>query len=257
MPGMSAGMQPGMDPSMDPNIDLEGQVRDGVQAFVQSQDPAIAVEVVNMLAQMMGIAPEIDPFASDAQAPAVEQEIPMARRGMRMYRYGGSLRKKSSVPSYPGGGKGPDPNDPSSDPNASAGMTIDERLQQLNNQAAAQANRRYQADLDAALAIQKRILEQTQGVDPSDPGYLTGDNPYATGSVRRSVTPDMADIELQRVKTLKSSGYYDPKPPVVGILGDAPKPISEGARMRAIRRDAKRRAKSGSKQARASKRRLR
>ena len=111
MPGMSAGVQPGMDPSMDPNIDLEGQVRDGVQAFVQSQDPAIAVEVVNMLAQMMGIAPDIDPFASEAQAPAVEQEVPIARRGMRlrMYRRGGIIskyRKGGEGPASSKGGKG-------------------------------------------------------------------------------------------------------------------------------------------------------
>lgn len=77
--------------------DPEGQIREGVKAFQQSQDPAIAIEVVNMLAQMMGIAPEYDPYAQgqpeQPQPQAQEQAIPQGGNGMRFYAKGGKIQK--------------------------------------------------------------------------------------------------------------------------------------------------------------------
>jgi len=81
-------------------LDIEGQIRDGVTAFMQSQDPAIAVEVVTMLAESMGIAPEVDPYAEQGGAPAEggSPEAPamggaptIARKGAKIYRIGGKI----------------------------------------------------------------------------------------------------------------------------------------------------------------------
>jgi hypothetical protein len=81
-------------------LDIEGQIRDGVSAFMQSQDPAIAVEVVTMLAEMLGIAPNIDPFQDQAAMPgqsagtaAPMGDPMMAKRGMKIYRIGGRIVK--------------------------------------------------------------------------------------------------------------------------------------------------------------------
>lgn len=111
----AGGPMPAQQPQ-DQGLDVEGQIRAGVEAFMQSQDPAIAVEVVNMLGQMMGIAPEIDPYANQQQAPIQQDQpqqaqpdagqIPMARNGMRIYRRGGK------IPSYATGGE-TDPKDKS------------------------------------------------------------------------------------------------------------------------------------------------
>ncbi len=89
-------------------MDIEGQIKDGVIAFMQSQDPAIAVEVVKMLAEMMGVAPELDPYSDRSQAatPAQGQQAPMARNGLRfrMYAKGGKIKKYAN-----GGDTDPDP----------------------------------------------------------------------------------------------------------------------------------------------------
>jgi hypothetical protein len=86
----------------DAGIDIESQIHDGVVAFMQSQDPAIAVEVITMIASMMGIAPQVDTFAQQAPAPMaspvgapVPSQTPMGGNGMRMYRAGGKVLKNN------------------------------------------------------------------------------------------------------------------------------------------------------------------
>ncbi len=86
----------------DQGLDIDGQIRAGVEAYKQSGDPAIAVEVVEMLAQMMGIAPEVDPYAGQedfAAQQATPAQAPMASSGMRIYKNGGKIKK------YAKGGK--------------------------------------------------------------------------------------------------------------------------------------------------------
>lgn len=97
-------IQPGMAQSADQGVDLEGQIKEGVMAFIQSQDPAIAVEVVNMLAESMGIAPELDPYSQDQSLQAPQpQQVPAGANGMRlrMFRKGGKMKPKM----YQDGGK--------------------------------------------------------------------------------------------------------------------------------------------------------
>lgn len=78
----------------DQGLDLDAQVQSGLEAFAQSQDPAIAVEICNMLIQMYGIAPEVDPYAGmDAQMGMPQEQMPMAKAGMRIYKNGGKIRK--------------------------------------------------------------------------------------------------------------------------------------------------------------------
>lgn len=88
-------------------LDIDGQIRSGVEAFQQSQDPAIAVEVVNMLAEVMGIAPAFDPYAEDQSVPAASAgAVPMANTGMRFYKRGGKFVVKKFAN---GGGVDPAP----------------------------------------------------------------------------------------------------------------------------------------------------
>lgn len=63
--------------------DIQAQIQQGVQAFMESQDPAIAVEVVKLLASQMGMAPEVQPFEEAAPAPAkgAEQGVPLFKKG--------------------------------------------------------------------------------------------------------------------------------------------------------------------------------
>ncbi len=81
----------------DSGLDVDKQIQEGIAAFMQSQDPAIAVQVCTMLAEVMGIAPNVDPYGQ-GQAPAatsVQPEAgaqPMARSGMKLYRIGGRIR---------------------------------------------------------------------------------------------------------------------------------------------------------------------
>jgi hypothetical protein len=79
-------------PPQGQGIDLEGQLQDAVLSFVQSQDPAIAVEIANTLAEMMGIAPGIDPY-SDQQQSAPDQG------GIPIYKSGGKLNDNPKGPS--------------------------------------------------------------------------------------------------------------------------------------------------------------
>lgn len=94
----------------DEGMDLDAQVKSGLEAFVQSQDPAIAVEVCNMLAQMYGIAPEVDPYAGmDAGMGAPQEQVPTAAQGARIYKNGGKIRKfaPGGIASGPGDPKKP------------------------------------------------------------------------------------------------------------------------------------------------------
>lgn len=95
---------PEFDGGEQPGGNIEAQIKEGVQAFMQSQDPAIAVEVVKMLAQEMGIAPEVDPYGDESQqAPQPMQpqgpsgagggqEMPMGRMGMKIFKKGGKIK---------------------------------------------------------------------------------------------------------------------------------------------------------------------
>lgn len=82
--------------AMDEGQNLDQQISDGVQAFVNSGDPAIAVEVVNMLAQQMGLAPEQDFFSDQAADPMASAPatagVPAARNGVKIYRNGGKIK---------------------------------------------------------------------------------------------------------------------------------------------------------------------
>lgn len=89
-----------MNQGTDQGLDLEKQIQEGVAAYQQSKDPAIAVQVVEMLAEVMGIAPEIDPYAqapAQGQAIAPQEQIQpgaeMASHGMKIYRIGGKIKK--------------------------------------------------------------------------------------------------------------------------------------------------------------------
>lgn len=90
----------------DTGQDLDGQVQAGLQAFAQSQDPQIAVEICNMLVQMYGIMPESDPYAEQAATSDVPvDQVPMARKGIKIYKNGGKVRKYA-VGGPVGGGPG-------------------------------------------------------------------------------------------------------------------------------------------------------
>jgi hypothetical protein len=92
---IGGAMQPAAPASPEGGLDIEGQVREGVEAFMASQDPVIAVEVVTMLAEMLGVAPEIDPFGQEPQAPMTQTgQVPAGAQGMRFYRKGGKVAKK-------------------------------------------------------------------------------------------------------------------------------------------------------------------
>lgn len=144
----------GMDPGMDQGLDLDQQIADGVQAFVNSGDPAIAIEVVQMLAQQMGLAPEADffggeqadPMAATAGAPA---GVPAASGGMRIYRNGGKIRVKKLAA---GGVAGPGPK----------GKTYKRTLPSLGANANAQRNVFTPADFNQG-GVQLRPTTQGQG----------------------------------------------------------------------------------------------
>ncbi len=98
--------------AQDQGLDFEGQLQDGVSAFMESQDPAIAIEVVTMLAQMMGIAPEIDPYQGGealqnqpaGEYPGKQQavtQVPMGRNGMKIYKAGGKIDPSKKKPTKP------------------------------------------------------------------------------------------------------------------------------------------------------------
>jgi hypothetical protein len=110
---MDEEMLGGEGPQMDSAPDFDQQISDGVQAFVNSGDPAIAVEVCNMLAQQMGLAPEQDFFGdqgADPNAAATAQpSVEAARGGTRIYRKGGKIAVKKLAMgglTGPGPGKG-------------------------------------------------------------------------------------------------------------------------------------------------------
>lgn len=74
-------------PGQDAGLDIEGQIREGVIAFTQSQDPAIAVEVVLMLAETMGIAPDVNAQPGQAGIPPLDGGVPSARNGGKFARF--------------------------------------------------------------------------------------------------------------------------------------------------------------------------
>lgn len=69
--------------------DVEAMIAEGVQAFMETQDPEIAVQVVMMLAESMGLAggqgPQGAPAGGDPMAgggaPAPSGGMPMAKNG--------------------------------------------------------------------------------------------------------------------------------------------------------------------------------
>lgn len=95
----------------DAGLDIESQIRDGVAAFMQSQDPAIAVEVVTMIASMMGLAPNVQPYTNQAPTatvaptpPVGAPSLPMGQNGMRMYKRGGKIAARGTKFDPPGKG---------------------------------------------------------------------------------------------------------------------------------------------------------
>jgi hypothetical protein len=68
---------------------IDPQIVQGVQAFMETQDPQIAVEVVMMIAELLGLQqPQQSP---EMMAPEGQQQMgmpPMGRRGMRVPSYG-------------------------------------------------------------------------------------------------------------------------------------------------------------------------
>jgi hypothetical protein len=170
-------------------IDVEGQIRQGVEAFMQSQDPAIAVEVVTMLAEMMGIAPQLDPYAQQAEqmAPAPAPAgggVPMGSSGMRFYRKGGVIKR------YKKGGKinkyehgGPHDNDP------------------VGQESANRYLKDYRADLEKADAL-RDFLSMSRD-EWSNSQSLPDDHPWykVTRDVRQSIgdafdkNPDLDGVD--------------------------------------------------------------
>lgn len=67
-----------------PAGDIEAMLAEGVQAFMESQDPQIAVQVVMMLAETMGITGGQgggENPSSPQPAPNAQQGVPMAKNG--------------------------------------------------------------------------------------------------------------------------------------------------------------------------------
>lgn len=97
----------------DQGLDLDSQVQAGLESFAQSQDPAIAVEICNMLVQMYGISPEVDPYADQGGTGGQDlpvDQVPMARNGakIRAYKNGGQVKKYAAGgPGGPGKSTGP------------------------------------------------------------------------------------------------------------------------------------------------------
>lgn len=61
--------------------DIEGMIMEGVQAFMETQDPEIAVQVVMMLAETMGLGGGGEGGPQAAPDPMQGQGMPMAKHG--------------------------------------------------------------------------------------------------------------------------------------------------------------------------------
>lgn len=81
---------------------MDPQIVEGVQAFVQSQDPQIAVQVVNMLADMLGLnqAPASPMTSPEAPQQTQAPVAPMGRRGMKVPVHANGGKIKTALEKY-------------------------------------------------------------------------------------------------------------------------------------------------------------